>query len=983
MSTSRGRFPPQPFWPASMVQSFDHDIPVLYGQQQNMFSNDWPKDGPSWSEVAGHLSRSNRAWFRRRPDNQNQLFVLSANFQFVVYVRDNYKLGFGRLGHATNRDRVSMLREGTQINHWGFRFLTGHEMRQREFESAYVSTGNYTRDLLGLIDSGSVVLGTGTQEDAASEEEEDVLQALQTFVDSEFELEERIAQQEPGFYYRNLRAVSRRGPYRQFYDVELDQVDYERMLEVRPTMLAPSDGMGLPSELRFEVTDLRPQPDLPVLRINVERQTQWSEIPRDGQLLLSITPTLQKVRSDVLESLRGMDTSNPWLLKLLANEYDNPEFTPGPISLRPLEHPPTDSQRAAIDLGANVPDYCLVLGPPGTGKTTVISSWVRHFVESGKRVLVTSQNNRAVDNVIERLIDVDGLQCVRIGNEARISSTVEDVLLDNKVRDLQRTLFAEVEASVAHLERSRGFLRELESNLTNVGTSRRAWLDARAEAADEAHTLSTLQSTLQSLESAKEQAARAAEAVQNRVEQLEGASWPWIMEHLRKLITFFPLRSARRELQFRQSTLIDLEKAIESNKERIEPARANLTMAESRLGDAEEIYSAWFTGRPDDYVAEVQLPGLEDFSPERLLQVMEEFDSYHRDLVLWHQKLSGERQQSLYPLLLEGVDVVGATCVGINTRALFRDMEFDVVIVDEAGQIQAHNLVVPLSRAPKAILVGDHKQLPPVVQDEIREEINSRGYGELIDLYENSLFERLWDKTPDARKVVLSEQFRCPSVISDYVSKAFYEDRYSAGAGMDQKSALLSFCPSPLVFIDTQRVPGHFESSTNDGSRLVVNDNPVETGLVVELLRLVLAERPDLANEREIAVIVPYRNHVARIQQSIRNERRKGNLTELDMPLVELVASIDSFQGQERELVIMPFTRSNRRFQVGFLRDWRRLNVALTRAKGQAIAIGDVATLASKSDTGVDREFKSAMRLLVSHCESSGSLLDARTFFRR
>ena len=80
-------------------------------------------------------------------------------------------------------------------------------------------------------------------------------------------------------------------------------------------------------------------------------------------------------------------------------------------------------------------------------------------------------------------------------------------------------------------------------------------------------------------------------------------------------------------------------------------------------------------------------------------------------------------------MLIEKVNVVGATCIGINTKALFKDLDFDIVIVDESGQIQIHNLIVPLSRAQKVILVGDHKQLPPVVSDEVLDEVNERGFG--------------------------------------------------------------------------------------------------------------------------------------------------------------------------------------------------------------------------------------------------------------
>ena len=743
-------------------------------------------------------------------------------------------------------------------------------------------------------------------------------------------------------------------------------------------MLAPSDEMGLPSDLRFEVTDLQPDGDRPLIRISIERQTQWFDIPREGQLLLSVFPTLKKVRTEVLEAVKDRSTANPWLLNLFAENYESPNYVPQPVDPPPSEHPPTESQRSAIVMGASVPDYAMVLGPPGTGKTTVILSWVRHFVKLGKRVLVTSQNNRAVDNVLERLAKDDDLECVRIGNETRISSDLEDVLLDNKVRELQQRLFSDIKSSLAYLEQAGRFLQEVEASLEQVTLAQRRLRDADASLADCERSLRTTQSELAEAIRSREDTSAALVETRRRIDRLQNSSWPTVFEYVRKAATYLPLRFAHRSQKAQELHLVELEARIKYATVELERLQGVQSAAETESASAEKAYLDWFVRRPDDYVEEIRLPRSEDFSPYQLPEATAQIEALQEDLSLWHQKLTAERQQSLYPLLLEGVDVVGATCVGINTRALFRDIEFDVVIADESGQIQAHNLIVPLSRAPHAILVGDHKQLPPVVQEQIKEEIGDRGFDDLFDLYEKSLFELLWDRTPANRRVMLDEQFRCPSVIIDYVSKAFYDGEYYSGPGMDLKTAVFSFCPGPLVFIDTQFLPGHYESSTYDGSRSVINDNPVETRLVVELLEGALAERPELARQKEIAVIVPYRNHATRIQHAIGARRRRGKLSELDMPLTELVATIDSFQGQEKELVILPFTRSNRRGEVGFLRDWRRLNVALTRVKGQAIAIGDVKTLTSRSRHSRDEEFKRAMKMLVDHCDSTGCVVDAR-----
>jgi superfamily I DNA and/or RNA helicase len=355
---------------------------------------------------------------------------------------------------------------------------------------------------------------------------------------------------------------------------------------------------------------------------------------------------------------------------------------------------------------------------------------------------------------------------------------------------------------------------------------------------------------------------------------------------------------------------------------------------------------------------------------------------------LWHQTITSQRQEALYSVLLNFVDVVGATCIGINTNKFFKDVSFDVVIVDESGQIQLHNLAVPLSRAPKAILVGDHKQLPPIVNQELIDEVEARGEAESVDidtqLLEKSWFEMLWDSAPNDRKVMLDTQFRCPAVISNYISTVFYEGKYFAGKGMAEKLPLFSFLNSPLVFIDTSNLPQHSRQETTSrgaDERDQVAGNVLETRLVLNMLTRALESDANLGAQREIGIIVPYKLHVQEIQREIAKLQQNGQLQALTSPLGELVASVDSYQGQERDLIIFPFTRSNSQGKVGFLKDWRRLNVAMTRAKRQLVMIGDLSTLAKQSKVERDdSEFKRAMLQLKKFVQSNGQLIDAADF---
>lgn len=99
------------------------------------------------------------------------------------------------------------------------------------------------------------------------------------------------------------------------------------------------------------------------------------------------------------------------------------------------------------------------------------------------------------------------------------------------------------------------------------------------------------------------------------------------------------------------------------------------------------------------------------------------------------------------------------------------------------------------------------------------------------------------------------------------------------------------------------------------------------------------------------------------------------------MNVEDLVASVDSYQGQERDVIIFAFSRSNKGGNIGFLADWRRLNVAMTRTKKQLIMVGSLKTLTMDNNKKHESEFKQAMRILESELSNKNSIIDGRKFF--
>lgn len=273
--------------------------------------------------------------------------------------------------------------------------------------------------------------------------------------------------------------------------------------------------------------------------------------------------------------------------------------------------------------------------------------------------------------------------------------------------------------------------------------------------------------------------------------------------------------------------------------------------------------------------------------------------------------------------LIDRADVVCATLTGLDDQ-LLGDREFDLAVIDEAAQATEPQCWIPLARAKRLVLAGDHCQLPPTI-------VSTEAAREGLAM---SLMERLMPKAGVAA-TMLTVQYRMHESIMGFSSRQFYEGRLTAGPDVgarrlaelpDVKDAAVVQLPFELI--DTAGA-GYDESLEPDGeSRL----NEGEAQLTARKVReLAAAGVPG----RDMAVIAPYAAQVRRLRELLADE------------IVGLeIDSVDGFQGREKEAVIVTLVRSNAEQEIGFLGDVRRMNVALTRARRKLLVIGDGATLA-------------------------------------
>ncbi|WP_367119239.1 AAA domain-containing protein [uncultured Mucilaginibacter sp.] len=273
--------------------------------------------------------------------------------------------------------------------------------------------------------------------------------------------------------------------------------------------------------------------------------------------------------------------------------------------------------------------------------------------------------------------------------------------------------------------------------------------------------------------------------------------------------------------------------------------------------------------------------------------------------------------------LVTKAQVVTATLAGANHWTI-RNLKFNTVFIDEAGQALEPACWIPILKAQKVILAGDHCQLSPTIKSN---EAARNGLS-------TTLIEKCISLHPEA-VTLLEEQYRMNKAIMGYSSGVFYHDALKAHHSVADQ--VLFTGDLPMVFIDTAGCGFDEKPSGTSVS------NPEEAAFLfryLENLADAIHKHNPLQDSPSIAVISPYSEQVRLLKEQLANT-----------PALHLygdkvsVNTIDSFQGQERDVVLISLTRSNSEGIIGFLADVRRMNVAMTRARKKLVIIGDSSTL--------------------------------------
>jgi len=281
--------------------------------------------------------------------------------------------------------------------------------------------------------------------------------------------------------------------------------------------------------------------------------------------------------------------------------------------------------------------------------------------------------------------------------------------------------------------------------------------------------------------------------------------------------------------------------------------------------------------------------------------------------------------------VLRKSDVI-CTTNSTSGSEILENKEFDVVVTDEATQATEPSCLIPLIKGRKLVMAGDHKQLPPTM---LNQEAKEKGL-------EITMFERLVNLHENKIKEMLSIQYRMNEEIMDFPSNKFYNGKLKADKQVknhklsDRLDRSNKSCKdtiqldTPITYIDTntkhrEETPSNSNSKRNKG----------EANIVKNVFNYFLEEG---IKAEDIGIISPYDAQVSLLRMKI----DEG---------VE-ISTVDGFQGREKEVIIISFVRSNKSGEIGFLKELRRLNVSITRARRKLVLVGDSNTLKKNSFYG-------------------------------
>ena len=303
-------------------------------------------------------------------------------------------------------------------------------------------------------------------------------------------------------------------------------------------------------------------------------------------------------------------------------------------------------------------------------------------------------------------------------------------------------------------------------------------------------------------------------------------------------------------------------------------------------------------------------------------------ESYHQQLDRLKSRAT-ELEVRINAEIFQEARVIACTLTGAANRVL-EGMKFNTLFIDEAAQALEAACWIPIRKVSRVIFAGDHQQLPPTVKSIAA---LKAGLGK-------TLMERIVENKPEI-VTLLQVQYRMNDQIMQFSSREFYDGKLQTAPEIKYRG-ILDY-DNPMSWYNTDDLPDEIESKEEFVGESFGRINKAEAELTLQHLELYYGRigKQRILDERiDVGIISPYRAQVQLLRRMIKKR-------EFFKPYRHLISvnTVDGFQGQERDVIILSLVRSNDEGQIGFLRDLRRMNVAITRARMKLIILGSVDTL--------------------------------------
>lgn len=720
----------------------------------------------------------------------------------------------------------------------------------------------------------------------------------------------------------------------------------------------------------------------PIKIINIDNRTcsitlECKEIPK-GHLYLSLVGNMMQIRrrEAARDIIMNGQVPNPRIAMIIANNLDENAPKDYAVNVENVSHvnplsktvsdkiftyPPTPTQVEAIDIALNTPDIAIIQGPPGTGKTTVITAILERLNELSDKnnikqgsVLITSLQHDAVNNVIER-IRINSLPTIKFGKKIDQNDTIESSVdqwcdkMAERIRkenpnieqatlrdklDNQFNLYAVNPSDEAAVT----FLQYMSSICVDINIkSRIGKIQAEIKAIEDNGNddLLKLIRRLRTngaafLDDGPDNAGKLyyelADLLPQNKENLE------ILDTLKCAYRMkgCPIKDMRDKLKENNMQLLKKLRCIKKTLLEKSVARPVYKLNSVRE-DVAEIY--------ENLKQQIRKP--RNRADAILLDLLDELENNQSDVrnavAKYSYAFAATAQQS------EGKDIRRAKGITDKTE----HPVYGTVIVDEAARVNPGDLMLPLSQAKdRIILVGDHRQLPHMYDEEIFEAMQEKGETFNEADVKVSMFKLLLDKAKALQKIdhkkrfiTLDKQYRTHRILGEFVSKEFYEpDGEGYGSPLDDKFFIQHLYDKPLVWIDVPYETGREEKRGLSRYRTVeaeVIAEKIDEFLKKDEEKLQEALRNEEAilrkqslTEQEISfrllelqhkledkqltygVITFYSAQTSKIKSELRRKLKGSVVDKLYKQQKLRVGSVDAFQGMEFDVIFLSVVRT-------------------------------------------------------------------------